>query len=344
MNKKSMVILLIIMIISVFLSFYTLPYYIQKPGSAFALDDIVEVTDGTESEGDFSLMTVSQVQANVFAYAWAYFSDYQEIFKIEDVRNPHESEEEYDVRQLFLMDNSAANAIEVAFKEAGAEFEYIYNGIYVLNVFPGMPAEGVLEAGDRIIEVDDIQLESSEQFIDYVSEKEAGDSISLVVERDGEELADQLTLAEFPDNNNRVGMGISLADDIELNTDPEVEINAGDIGGPSAGLMYSLEIYDQLVEEDLTSGKMVAGTGTISSDGTVGRIGGIEQKVVAADKDGIEIFFAPDDELPEDVQENNPELKSNYEAAVETAESIGTDMEIVPVKEFSDALEYLNSL
>ncbi|KIL50363.1 hypothetical protein KP77_17380 [Jeotgalibacillus alimentarius] len=344
MNKKSMVILLIIMLISVFLSFYTLPYYIQKPGSAFALDDIVEVTDGTESEGDFSLMTVSQVEANVFAYAWAYFSDYQEIFEIEDVRNPHESEEEYDVRQLYLMDNSAAHAIEVAFKEAGADFEYIYNGIYVLNVFPGMPAEGVLEAGDRIIEVDDIQLESSEQFIDYVSEKEAGDSISLVIERDGEELADQLTLAEFPDNDNRVGMGISLADDIELNTDPEVEINSGGIGGPSAGLMYSLEIYDQLVEEDLTSGKMVAGTGTISSDGTVGRIGGIEQKVVAADKDGIEIFFAPDDELPEDMQENNPDLKSNYEAAVETAENIGTDMEIVPVKEFSDALEYLNSL
>ncbi|MDZ5711548.1 SepM family pheromone-processing serine protease [Jeotgalibacillus haloalkalitolerans] len=344
MNKKMMLTLTIIMLVSVFLSFYSLPYYVQKPGSAFALDDIVEVADGTESEGDFSLMTVSQVKANVFAYAWAYFSDYQEIFPVEQVRNPHESEDEYSVRQLYLMDNSAANAIEVAFREAGAEFEYIYNGIYILNVFPGMPADDILQAGDRIKQVDEIELESSEQFIDYVSEMEAGDTVTLVYDREGEERTDEITLETFPENDNQVGMGISLVDDIELETNPEVEIDSGDIGGPSAGLMYALEIYDQLVEEDLTSGKMVAGTGTISSQGIVGRIGGIEQKVVAADRQGIEVFFAPDDELPESALENNPDLQTNYEAAVQTAESIGTDMEIVPVKEFEDALEYLNSL
>ncbi|AJD90892.1 hypothetical protein JMA_15750 [Jeotgalibacillus malaysiensis] len=344
MNKKMMLTLTVIMLVSVFLSFYSLPYYIQKPGSAFALDDIVEVADGTDSEGDFSLMTVSQVQANVFAYAWAYFSEYQEIFPVEQVRNPHESEDEYSIRQLYLMDNSAAQAIEVAFREAGAEFEYIYNGIYILNVFPGMPAEDILEAGDRITQVDDLELESSEQFIDYVSEKEAGDTVTILYERDGEERADDITLETFPENNNQVGMGISLVDDIELETDPTVNIDSGGIGGPSAGLMYALEIYDQLVEEDLTSGKMVAGTGTISSEGVVGRIGGIEQKVVAADRQGIEIFFAPDDELPEDVLSENPDIQTNYEAAVQTAESIGTDMEIVPVSEFEDALEYLNSL
>ncbi|MFB1081217.1 SepM family pheromone-processing serine protease [Jeotgalibacillus sp. JSM ZJ347] len=344
MNKKMMLTLTIIMLVSVFLSFYTLPYYIQKPGNAFALDDIVKVTDGTESEGDFSLMTVSQVEANVFAYAWAYFSDFQEIYEVEEVRNPHESEDEYSVRQLYLMDNSAAQAIEVAFREAGAEFEYQYNGIYILNVFPGMPAEGVLRAGDRIKQVDDIPLESSEQFIDYISEKEAGDTVTLFYDRDEEERTGDITLETFPENDNQVGMGISLADDIELETDPEVEIDSGGIGGPSAGLMYALEIYDQLVEEDLTAGKMVAGTGTISAEGAVGRIGGIEQKVVAADRQGIEIFFAPDDELPKEALEGNPALQTNYEAAVQTAESIGTDMEIVPVKKFEDALEYLNSL
>ncbi|TFE00251.1 SepM family pheromone-processing serine protease [Jeotgalibacillus salarius] len=344
MNRKMMLTLLIVMVIAVFLSFYSLPYYVQKPGNAFALDEIVEVENGTESEGDFSLMTVSQVQANVFAYAWAYFSEYQEIYDVEEVRNPHESEDEYSVRQLYLMDNSAAQAIEVAFREAGAEYEFQYNGIYILNVFPGMPAENILKAGDRVIEVDGIKLESSEQFIDYVAEKEAGDRVTLVYDREGKDMTDDIVLDTFPENNDQVGMGISLVDDVELETDPSVEIDSGGIGGPSAGLMYSLEIYDQLVEEDLTAGLMVAGTGTISSEGDVGRIGGIEQKIVAADKQDIDIFFAPDDELPEDIREENPDVKTNYEAAVETAEKIGTDMKIVPVKKFEDALEYLNSL
>ncbi|MCK9906873.1 hypothetical protein MXD63_43635, partial [Frankia sp. Cpl3] len=95
------------------------------------------------------------------------------------------------------------------------------------------------------------------------------------------------------------------------------------IGGPSAGLMFTLEIYDQLnTELDVTRGYRVAGTGTISADGTVGRIGGINHKIVAADKAGAEIFFAPDDAEGE---------ISNYQEAMATAKRIGTKMRVVPV-------------
>ena len=86
-------------------------------------------------------------------------------------------------------------------------------------------------------------------------------------------------------------MGIGLVDDKELIVDPEVTVQTDEIGGPSAGFMFSLEIYNQLTKEDLTKGYKIAGTGTISPDGTVGRIGGIEQKIVAADKAGAEIFL-----------------------------------------------------
>ncbi|TFE03594.1 SepM family pheromone-processing serine protease [Jeotgalibacillus sp. R-1-5s-1] len=343
-NRKFTIIMLILLLITAFGSFYSLPYYIQKPGSAFALDDIVNVDNKTESEGDFSLMTVSQAEASIFGYIWAQFNDYQEIFPVEEVRSPHESEDEYSVRQLYLMDNSASQAIEVAFNEADAQYSYEYFGVYILNVFPEMPADGVLRAGDRITKVDDVQFESSEEFIDYVSAKEAGESVDITYVRDENEETATLELKAFPDNENQVGLGISLVDDREITTDPDVSINSDGIGGPSAGLMYALEIYDQLIDEDLTSGKMIAGTGTINSDGEVGRIGGIAQKVVAADRQDIEVFFAPDDEVPAEILEQNPGVKSNYEEALETARDIGTDMEIVPVKTFDDAISYLDGI
>jgi PDZ domain-containing protein len=99
--------------------------------------------------------------------------------------------------------------------------------------------------------------------------------------------------------------------------------------------MFSLEIYNQLNKEDYTKGYQIAGTGTIDPDGTVGPIGGIEQKIVAADKAGAEIFFAPNVKGGKD---------SNYPAAVKTARDIHSKMKIVPVDTFDDAINYLNKL
>ena len=132
-----------------------------------------------------------------------------------------------------------------------------------------------------------------------------------------------------------MGIGIGLVDDKDLIVHPEVTVHSDEIGGPSAGFMFSLEIYNQLTKEDLTKGYKIAGTGTISSDGTVGKIGGIEQKVVAADKAGAEIFFAPN---------GNDEKDSNYHHAILTAKDIHSNMEIVPINTFDEAIDYLEKL
>lgn len=108
--------------------------------------------------------------------------------------------------------------------------------------------------------------------------------------------------------------------------------------------MFSLEIYNQLTKNDLTKGHSIAGTGTIDPDGTVGRIGGIDKKVVAADNEGAEIFFAPDDEITPEMKKAYPNIQSNYKEAVKAAKDIGTKMKIVPVKTFDDALNYLKAL
>ena len=108
--------------------------------------------------------------------------------------------------------------------------------------------------------------------------------------------------------------------------------------------MFTLGILNQLLDKDLTKGYNIAGTGEMNEDGTVGRIGGVEKKVVAADEDHMEIFFAPDDKITNAMLKVNPSVKSNYEAAVETAKKIKTDMKIVPVKTIDDALNYLEQL
>ncbi|MCA1062260.1 SepM family pheromone-processing serine protease [Rossellomorea sp. AcN35-11] len=345
MKTKTLIRTLVIMtIIMVATSFYYLPFYVTKPGGAHELDPIVKVKDGYEDEGELMLTTVRMGRANIYAYLIATVKKYEYIFPVEEIRSPHESDEEYNLRQLHLMADSQNHAIEVAFKKAGKPYEYTYKGIYVLNIYPSMPAEDVLNPGDRITAVDGKAFQSSEEFIGYVSEKKSGDKVEITYVRNGEELVDKIPLKSFPDMPDKVGLGITLSDDKEIKTDPPVELNTEEIGGPSAGLMFSLEIYNQLTEDDLTKGYSIAGTGTISEKGEVGRIGGIEQKVIAADKAGAEYFLAPHETVSKEMKEKYPDLVSNYTAAKRTAEDIGTDMKVIPVKTFDEALVFLQKL
>jgi len=88
----------------------------------------------------------------------------------------------------------------------------------------------------------------------------------------------------------------------------------------------------------------IAGTGTIDPEGNVGRIGGIDKKIVAADKQGAAIFFAPEDEITEDMRKVMPDIKTNYEEALAAAKAIGTKMKVIPIQTLQDAIDYLEQL
>ncbi len=318
-------------------AFIPLPYYVTKPGGAHELDPIVHVEEGDENDtGTLMLTTIRMGPATIYSYAWAYLREYEEILPKEQVRYPHESDDEYNVRQFHLMDTSQQNAITVAFDEAGKSYDWTYNGIYVLGIFPGMPAEDVLEAGDRITAIDGRKIKASAELTDYIQSKKAGEKVTIAYSRNKKQFEESIQVQSFAELDGKTGLGISLADDRTLKSDPKVTLEAEEIGGPSAGLMFTLEIYDQLMEEDVAAGLKVAGTGTMAADGTVGRIGGIAQKVVAADRAGADYFFAPDDQVQKGAV-------SNYEEAKQAADDIGTDMVIIPVKTFSDAVAYLQN-
>jgi Lon-like protease len=334
-NKAYLKALVIGVVLAILGTFIQLPYYVTKPGMATELDPIINVENGYEEEGEFMLTTIRLGQANIFSYAWAKFQKYHEILPINHVRRENESDEEYTNRQLFYMEDSQESAITVAYKYANKPVTVKNHGIYIMGIVEGMPAEKVLKPGDRIFAVDGKQIEEHTEFMKYVADKKENETINIGVDRNGEEKTVSVSLAPFPKDPDKIGIGIELITDLEVVADPKIKIDSKKIGGPSAGLMFTLEIYNQLTEKDLTHGLRIAGTGTINTKGQVGPIGGIGQKIVAADNTDVDIFFAPNE---------NGAADSDYRQALETAKDIKTDMKIVPVDTFEDALHYLENL
>ncbi|MGG2084853.1 SepM family pheromone-processing serine protease [Lysinibacillus pakistanensis] len=344
--KKKISIYVVLLVVICFFMLYRLDAYIMKPGSAYDVSKFVTVENNhTENKGSMSLMTVAMQQATPFSYLWAKTQKYQKLMDINQVRNPLEDEEEYNVRQLKLMSDSQFNAKYIAFQKAGLQTTIHFDGVFVLNVLDGGASDGLLKAGDEIIEVDGHKISNQQMLVDLLKPKELGDKATVKFIRNKNEQEVTITLKEIPRaEEKRAGLGISYAESKSIETNPKVTMKTEDIGGPSAGLMFTLEILDQLLKEDLTKGYAVAGTGEMLVDGSVGRIGGIDYKVIAADRDGMEIFFAPDDEISPELKAKHPELESNYATAVKTAKEIGTKMKIVPVKTVDDAINYLKQL
>lgn len=347
MRLKRIGALVAILLLVAVVVMFPLDSYISRPGSAYNIAPLVEVEEGkdhAEIEGSFSLMTITLGKATPLTYALSYFSDEMKLLPTSSVRMPDEDEAEYNLRQQRLMDNSQFNAITVAYDYAKLPMTITHNGIIVMKVVKDGAADRSLKLGDLIKKVDGTVLSEEGQFADLIAAKNKGDEVTLDIKRNDEMVTETVTLTEIPNGEGRVGLGIQYEEDRTVTTDPEVDIHTENIGGPSAGFMFTLEIMNRVTPDDLTKGYEIAGTGEMLADGTVGRIGGADFKVIAAANDGMDIFFAPDDEITDDMKAYNPQIESNYEEAKRTAASIKTDMKIIPVKTIEDALDYLESL
>ncbi len=338
--KKTKYILPIIAILIVLGLVVPIPYFIESPGSAVHLNELISIDNQKDKEdGSFMLTTVGVRQATAFTYFMCFLPFHEGLTK-KELYGDVSSNKEFNQVQDYYMTSSVNAAIELAYRTAGAEYKTHYKGVYVMSILDESKFKGKLEVGDTIVSLDGHSFKSSEEFIDYVKSKKVGEEIDVVVNRNGSEKKVSAPLMKM-DTDKKAGLGISLVNDTTITTTIPVDVNTEEIGGPSAGLMFSLEIYTQLKGINLRDGRQIAGTGTISPDGTVGRIGGIDKKVVAADKEGATIFFAPDDEIDPAIKKKYPELKTNYEEAKAAAKKIGTKMKIVPVKTFQDAVDYL---
>ncbi|PSL50787.1 PDZ domain-containing protein [Salsuginibacillus halophilus] len=313
-----------------------LPYFYSQPGEAVSTGDMIEVENAAAGEGSFHLTTISQSRANPVLYIWATFSDYRNLVSEEAVLQEGETDEDYQHRQQMMMEGSQEAAKIAAYEVAGAGVTVDPIGILVNGVIDEMDAANHLEVGDHIQEMNGEKVGTIQEMNDALEGVEEGDEIELTLLRDGETITSTVVISTFPESRqteSEAGLGIEYpVADRDVTFDPPVSVDAGAIGGPSAGLIFALEIYDQLTDIDAAGELQVAGTGSIDETGTVGPVGGVSQKIVASDRDDIDIFFTPDD---------RGEDLSNHDEAAEVAEDIGSTMEIIPVETLQEAVDYL---
>ncbi|MCB1247475.1 MAG: PDZ domain-containing protein, partial [Acidimicrobiia bacterium] len=274
-----------------FLWTVTVPYYTLSPGPVYDTSDFVHVADGNlDDTGELFFLTVSLKEANAFEWVAAHFNEKVDINERENVRPPGVSQEDLRREGLASMDQSKRDATYVALTQLGYEVTLIGTGALVIETVPDSAADGVLMPNDVIVEMDGQVMAFRSDVIDFLAPLDIGDPVTVTVERpDGEDpdsfdvMDFDLVLGPHVDDPERPMLGVLLDNSEPIVDFPvDVVIDSQNIGGPSAGMMFTLQIMDQLTDEPMTHGQRIAGTGTIRVDGTVGPIGGIRQKVFGA--------------------------------------------------------------
>lgn len=201
----------------------------------------------------------------------------------------NESPKQVDQENTRAMQDSQQNAEAAALHQLGIP---LTTRVVVDGVQKGRPADGILRPGDEITALDGAKVTSVSQVTGAMAKRKIGDTVTLDYRRGGTEQKAKVKTVADP-SGKRAVVGIVLSDQYKFPF--KIDISIGDIGGPSAGLMFSLAIYDKLTPGPLTQGKFIAGTGTITPEGQVGPIGGIQQKMIAARKAGATVFLTPKD-------------------------------------------------
>ncbi|MEY8444781.1 SepM family pheromone-processing serine protease [Enterococcus ratti] len=346
MNFKKWLKIILVLFLGIFIIGFVvvpLPYYVEAPGATINLKELITVNGKKDQEsGSFSLTSVGVRQATGYLAVKAKLSPFEDLISAEELTGGA-TNEEYNQIQRYYMESSQNAAIEQALKLAGLPYKMEFKGVYVMSIEKNSSFYGKLAVGDTVTRINGQTFKSAEDFMKYVKSKKVGEKVTITYLHAGKEKEASGKLIELL-TDKKAGIGITLTDHTAIQTKTNVSINSGSIGGPSAGLMFTLEIYEQVTGKNLRHGKEIAGTGTITSEGEVGRIGGIDKKVASADQAGVEIFFAPDDPISVEVKKEYPEIQSNYEEAKAAAKKLNTTMKIVPVKTVQDALNYLEKM
>jgi PDZ domain-containing protein len=299
-----------------------LPYYALGPGPARDVQPLIHVTGHQQypSQGKLIMTTVRFHEVSAVGALLAWLDPDQAVVSRQVLYPPGETAEQEVQRALTQMDQSKIDAISVVLRRLAGYPEEHGDGALIEFVYPDCPAEGELFAGDVVRQIDGVAIHSQEEAAEALDDAPRHEPITFEVASGGETKTVTVTRAKCA-GSERPLVGVSLIDQFPF----DVDISSGDVGGPSAGLMWALGLYDLLTPGDLTAGRTIAGTGTIDTRGNVGPIGGIIDKVVGAERAGAEIFLVPADNMAE-------------------LEGVDTgDMRLISVAKLQDALDALQA-
>ncbi len=235
------------------------------------------------------------------------------------------SEPERRRASLQVMSRSQQIAAAVALEEAGHDVVARPTGAFVTQVLSGSPAAGRLHPSDVIVELDGREVTTLEELRSLLGERRPGDEVSVTVERDDRRRTFELELAPSPNEPERGVIGVLVEQSVDVRLPIDVEIDAGNVGGPSAGLAFALGLLEEL-GRDVDRGYHVAVTGELALDGAVGPVGGIPQKTVGARQGGVDVFLVPAGDNAEEARRHADGLR------------------VIPVHSFQQALRALATL
>jgi Lon-like protease len=238
---------------------------------------------------------------------------------------PQQSVQEAERESAVAMSSSQDSAIVAALRALEEQVDF---SVVVQSVLADAPAKGRLQVGDAITAVEGTRVREAMQVSDLLQQVQPGRPAAFTVRRNGETTRVRSPTEAVGGGGQDAGrtvVGITIADEPRLPFDISIELGER-IGGPSAGLMFSLAIVDKLTPGALTGGRHVAGTGTITGRGLVGPIGGIGQKIAGAQDAGASVFLVPAANCPE------------------AAQAEAEDITLVRVRRLTGAMEALESL
>jgi Lon-like protease len=277
--------------------------------------------------GHLSLVTVSfqggpSDSFNIFAALRAWLTPHEAVVPEEELFGPGQTQQQVVRQDTQQMASSQQTATAAALCVLGITFKTVDT---IVTVEKGLPAYGVLHTHDVITAVDGKPVNCHQDAAPLIRARAPGAPVTITVQRTvgGRRVTKQIRL-KTANSGGRAVVGVAVSQSYVFPFN--VNIRVGDIGGPSAGLMFALGIVDKLTPVNLTRGRFIAGTGEISADGTVSPIGGIQQKLVGAREAGATIFLTPAANCPD------------------AAGSVPAGMRLVKVRTLSDAVNDLKAL
>ena len=299
-------------------------YYFMSPGPPYQWNIEIENVETYEYDGNLYQLTVRRDEANYFVYAWARLNSQIDLYPREVILPDGVTPQELSEISIQNMVTSENVAIAVALDSLDYEIESEGDGVLVVGLLDDSPVKDKLIKNDLIISINNELVRSASEFISMLRTYEIGDIVNIGLIRNEQELTIQTKLIEHVEYENEPMVGFLASTPNQQFIFPfEVDIKTGNVGGPSAGMMMALNVYNLLTEDDITNGKKIAGTGTIEIDGSIGPVGGVKQKVIAAKRANAGLILVP---------------IANYEEASVFADD---NTQIVAVDSFDNALNVI---
>ena len=299
-------------------------YYFMSPGPPYQWNIEIENVETYEYDGNLYQLTVRRDEANYFVYAWARLNNQIDLYPREVILPDGVTPQELSEISIQNMVTSENVAIAVALDSLDYEIESEGDGVLVVGLLDDSPVKDKLIKNDLIISINNELVRSASEFISMLRTYEIGDIVNIGLIRNEQELTIETKLIEHVEYENEPMVGFLASTPNQQFIFPfEVDIKTGNVGGPSAGMMMALNVYNLLTEADITNGKKIAGTGTIEIDGSIGPVGGVKQKVIAAKRANAGLILVP---------------TANYEEASVFADD---NTQIVAVDSFDNALNVI---